>query len=114
MKKTFIMVNIKSMSALPVMERWLLQTHGPEAVARIGPWLTRYHSYRVVPPPPEMYADIAAYGYYNWRITELWSKDGYPQEGILPQEFFPGYKDILGLPDTDISVAPQWHGNKCR
>lgn len=110
MNKVLLLLNIKSMNVLPVMERWLLRTHVPEAVSRIGPWLTRYHSYRVVPPPPEMYADVERFGYYNWRVTELWSRDPYPQHGILPQEFFPGYAENIGLP-TDLADAEHWNGH---
>jgi hypothetical protein len=104
-----MLLNIASMNYLPVMERWLLQTHVPESVARIGPWLRRYHSYRAVPPPPEMHADAEAYGYYNWRVTELWHEAMFFQEGLLPQGFFADYKHILGLP-TDVADADTWHG----
>ena len=100
MNKTFMLINLSSYNVLPVMERWLLQTHAPETIARIGPWLTRYQSYRAAPPPPAMYADAEDFGYYNWRVTELWYRNGdpYPQHGILPQEFFPGYRNHIGLP----------------
>jgi len=111
MNKVLMMINIRSMNQLPLMERWLLQTHAPETISRIGPWLTRYQSYRAVPPPPELHADVENYGYYNWRITELWSREPYPQHGILNQEFFPGYKDIIGLP-TDVADAHTWHGRR--
>jgi hypothetical protein len=110
MNKTLMLLNITSMNVLPVMERWLLQTHAPETISRIGPWLTRYQSYRAVPPPPEMHGEAERFGYYNWRVTELWSRDGYPQQGILAQEFFPGYSSNLGLP-TDVADAEVWRGN---
>ncbi|MEZ5916010.1 MAG: hypothetical protein R3C40_00290 [Parvularculaceae bacterium] len=89
MNKIMLMLNIQSMNALPVMERWLLRTHAPETVSRVGPWLTRYQSYRAVPPPPKMHRDAEAYGYYNWRITELWTAEirassvWYSSPGIL-------------------------------
>lgn len=111
MNKVVMLLNINSMNALPVMERWLLQTHAEESVARIGPWLTRYHSYRAVPPPPQMYADVERFGYYNWRVTELWHRPGeiYNQQGLLPQVFFPEYSSILGLP-TEVADAHVWRG----
>ncbi|MEZ5897434.1 MAG: hypothetical protein R3C51_13650 [Parvularculaceae bacterium] len=111
MNKIMLMLNIQSMNALPVMERWLLRTHAPETVSRVGPWLTRYQSYRAVPPPPKMHRDAEAYGYYNWRITELWTAESaLPQSGILPQEFFPEYAGILGLP-TDVADAEIWRND---
>lgn len=109
MNKVVLLINIRSMDVLPVMERWLLQTHAPEAVSRIGPWLTRYHSYRVVPPPPAMHAETERFGYYNWRVTELWCREPFPQHGILPQQFFPEYAHNIGLP-TDLADARDWHG----
>jgi hypothetical protein len=109
MNKVVMLLNINSMNMLPAMERWLLQTHAAESVSRIGPWLTRYQSYRAVPPPPQMHADVERFGYYNWRVTELWSRDPYPQHGILAQEFFPDYARILGLP-TDVADAEKWSG----
>lgn len=109
MNKTVMMINITSMNLLPVMERWLLQIHAPETIGRIGPWLARYQSYRATPPPPAMYADVEQFGYYNWRVTELWSREGYSQHGILNQEFFPGYKQNIGLP-TEVADAEVWHG----
>jgi hypothetical protein len=113
MNKVLMMLNLTSMNVLPVMERWLLQIHAPETIARIGPWLTRYQSYRATPPPPAMYADVENYGYYNWRVTELWHRknEPYPQYGILPQEFFAGYKQHIGLP-TDVADAETWHGKR--
>jgi hypothetical protein len=111
MNKVVLIINIKSMNVLPVMERWLSQIHAPEAISRIGPWLTRYLSFRAVPPPPEQHGEVEDYAYYNWRVTELWSRDGYPQEGILPQAFFPEYAGNIGLP-TVVADAKTWQG--CR
>lgn len=110
MYKTAMILNIKSMNALPVMERWLGQIHAPETFSRIGPWLTRYQSYRACPPPPELYADVEKYGYYNWRVTELWYKEPYPQPGILPQAFFPEYKINLGMTQDLASDVSAWPG----
>ena len=110
MHKIFMMLNIRSMNDLPVMERWLLRTHAPETVSRVGPWLSRYQSYRAVPPPPLMHTEAERFGYYNWRVTELWTRgDSLPQLGILPQEFFPNYPQILGL-STDLADAHTWRG----
>lgn len=106
-----MMINITSMNVLPVMERWLLQIHAAETIARIGPWLTRYQSYRATPPPPEMHGDVENLGFYNWRVTELWSRETYPQKGILNQEFFPDYKHHIGLP-TDVADADVWRGKR--
>jgi hypothetical protein len=113
MNKVVMLINITSNNVLPVMERWLLQVHAPETIARIGPWLTRYQSYRATSPPPEMYAEVENFGYYNWRVTELWHRPGeaYGQQGILPQEFFGGYKQYIGLP-TDVADAETWHGKR--
>lgn len=91
------------------MERWLLQIHAAESVSRIGPWLTRYHSYRAVPPPPEMHDLAERFGYYNWRVTELWHRELYSQDGLLPQAFFPEYAAILGLPN-EVADANVWRG----
>ena len=111
MIKVVLIINIKSMNVLPVMERWLSQIHAPEAISRIGPWLTRYHSYRAVPQPPQIQREIENHGYYYWRVTELWSAAGYPQDGILPQAFFPEYAENIGLADNSAHSS-QWHGSK--
>jgi hypothetical protein len=65
-----IIVNIKSMDYLPLMERWLLRDHAAEFVGSVGHSLARYVSHRAVPAPP----DAMTYGYYNWRVTEVWMR----------------------------------------
>ncbi len=67
--KMVLLVNIPSMNALPASERWLLKEHAAETLSWIGPWLDEYVSYRVVPPPPELYEAVLDHGYYNWRVT---------------------------------------------
>jgi len=111
MNKVVMLLNITSMDKLPIMERWLQQVHIAESVSRIGPWLSRYHSYRAVPPPPAIHADAEAFGYYNWRVTELWHRELYSQDGLLPQAFFPNYSEILGLP-SDVADADVWRGGR--
>jgi len=74
--KHVLIVNIRSMDDLPNMERWIQHDHFPESVMHYGPGLSRYMSYRVVPPPPEMYEDVKKFGYYNWRVTETWFTEG--------------------------------------
>jgi len=67
--KMVLLVNIPSMNDLPASERWLLKEHAMETLSWIGPWLDEYVSYRVVPPPPDLYDEVMQYGYYNWRVT---------------------------------------------
>jgi hypothetical protein len=67
--KMVLLVNIPSMNDLPASERWLLKDHAMETLSWIGPYLDEYVSYRVVPPPPDMYGDVVRHGYYNWRVT---------------------------------------------
>ena len=76
-----LIVNIKSMDYLPLMERWLLRDHAEEFVGQIGHSLVRYVSHRAVPAPPE----ALPYGYYNWRVTEVWMRGS------------PGGKDLLSV-----------------
>jgi hypothetical protein len=66
------MVNITSMNDLPLMERWVQREHCAETMGALGSVLVRYQSYRAVTPPPEMHKLVESYGYYNWRVTELW------------------------------------------
>lgn len=74
--KSVMIVNIRSMDDLPVMERWIQQDHFPESCMHFGPGIARYMSYRVIPPPPEMYEDVKKFGYCNWRVTETWWPQG--------------------------------------
>ena len=72
MIKNVVMIHIKDLpNELPAFERWYSGYHAREAVGSGGPWLTRYIGYRAVPAIPE--AD--AYGYYNWRVTEMWARE---------------------------------------
>jgi hypothetical protein len=70
--RNVVMVNITSMNDLPLMERWVQRDHCAETIGAIGCYLVRYMSYRAVTPPPQMYNLVESYGYYNWRVTELW------------------------------------------
>jgi len=71
MIKTIFILNIEDLpNELPMFERWYLRNHAQEAVGGNGPWLSRYLGYRVVPPIPE----ALTYGYYNWRVTEIWNR----------------------------------------
>ncbi len=67
--KMVLLVNIPSMNDLPASERWLLKEHAQETVSWIGPWLDEYVSYRIVPPPWDMFDAAMGFGYYNWRVT---------------------------------------------
>ena len=96
-----MILNIRSMDDLPKMERWLMMEHFTESIMHIGPALARYISYRVVPPPPQMYADVEKYGYYNWRVTEHWFPYGrQPFSSTLNARWtcksVPDYEDIVG------------------
>jgi len=55
-----------------------LKEHAPETLSWIGPWLDEYVSYRVVPPPPDMYPEVIRHGYYNWRVTNHVYNDAPP------------------------------------
>ena len=114
MIKSFRIMNIRSMNDLPLMERWLLKDHCAEAISSTSPWLSRYHSFRVVPPPPEMYQELKEYGYYNWRVTELWwfnppDRLNHPWEALAPT-MPPEYSQIVGLGNTPEYVPFEWNG----
>ena len=65
---------------MPAWERYYRRYHGPEIVARFGPWLTRFVSYRAVPAPPE----AETFGYINYRLIEGWwnSAPGWPNDRL--------------------------------
>lgn len=71
MIKCSFIIDLPSMNELPEMERWYIRYHAPEALNMLGPWMTRYRSYRSVPPPP----GAEQFGYYNYRVSELWFRD---------------------------------------
>jgi len=103
--KRVLILNITSMNELPLMERWLLRDHIAENLGRIAPYLSRYLSYRVVPAPPE----AIPYGYYNWRVTELWMHESLPLSGTLKATFPPGYDRIVGQ-EGKPPYTTEWDG----
>ncbi len=106
MNKRVLILNIASMNELPLMERWLLRDHIAENLGRIGPFLSRYLSYRVVPAPPE----AIPYGYYNWRVTELWMREPLPLGGTLAATFPPAYDRIVVGQEGKPPYATDWEG----
>jgi len=48
--------------------RWYLRYHSKEVMRFFGPWLRRYETFKVLPPPPEAKPFGAVGGYF----TELW------------------------------------------
>ena len=68
----------------------------------------------MVPPPPEINADAVSFGYYNWRITELWTHDEPTTIGAeLSQLYFSDYDDIVGLPPgSPDHHALRWTGSE--
>lgn len=96
MIKSVFVMNIRSMNDLPAMERWYVRYHAPETMSNHGVWLTRYHSYRAVPAPPE----AEHYGCYNYRLTELYFRGVDEMAGPgapLAFTWFPNQMEIMGL-----------------
>ncbi len=114
MIRSFLILNINSMNFLPRLERWLLKDHAAETLSLNGGILSRYYSYRAVPPP----RGAEDFGYYNWRVTEHWWHQ-FPFRGTNQQdqgatfsESWPkDYTDILGLPKGMLRPN-QWMGTK--
>jgi hypothetical protein len=71
MIRSIVMMGIRSMNDLPAMDRYYTRYHAPEIISRWGPWLQRFISYRVVPPPHE----AEEFGYINYRVTECWWRE---------------------------------------
>ena len=65
MIKTIILHHLLDMNDLPAAERWFYRYHIPE-VMRNFPIMTRYVSYRAVPPPP----GAEKFGYFNYKVHE--------------------------------------------
>ncbi len=90
------MANLQSMDHLPTMERWFLTRHVDETLLTAGPRLDRYFSHRPVPMPDgEKPSD---WGYYNWRVTELWwhtSPIDLPPQGVTDER-----REPRGRPST--------------
>jgi hypothetical protein len=112
MMRSYLILNIKSMNDLPLMERWLLQTHAAETLSQNEMWLYRYVSYRVVPAPD----GAEPYGCYNWRMTEHWWREvpwvkGQMDHGSALAEQWPkDYNEILGLPKGGPARTAAWGG----
>jgi hypothetical protein len=109
--RSYLILNLTDMNDLPVMERWLLQTHAAETLSQLDPILERYASYRAIPAPP------GAEGFcpYNWRMTEHWWRESPFAGSLLDQgtaiaERWPErYTEILGLPQGE-QRSHQWGG----
>lgn len=54
-----------NMDQIAGCERWYWQKHAPQLYRRYGPWLTRFESFRAVPPPEA----AREYGVTNWLAT---------------------------------------------
>lgn len=111
MIKNVVMINIKNLAnELPAFERWYTGYHALEAVGSGGPWLTRYVGYRAVPIIPE----AEPYGYYNWRVTEMWSQNLEPYgsrgRGSVISRRLPNMMERQGLSGVDFGQT-EWHGN---
>lgn len=100
--------NLTSMSALPAAERWYWRNHAPQSVRKGSPWMTRYESYRAVPPPE----GAEAFGYYNYRETEIWYRELEPMGNYRDLIFYPDYFKDFGIPDPEEHYATRWLGQK--
>lgn len=75
---------------IAAMERWYHRDHAPEILRRYGPWMSRFECYLPVHAP----ADAQAYGFHNWRMTEVWWRE-LPEGGeenelyFTPPQIFP-------------------------
>ncbi len=113
MIKCVFVMDLPSMNELPEMERWYIRYHAPEAINMLGPWMTRYRSYRAVPPPP----GAEHYGYYNYRVSELWFRNitelppvvgmGTDLRGQFFELTWPQW--MKGAASTEL-YAPKWAG----
>jgi hypothetical protein len=113
MFRSGLVLNIRSMSDLPLMERWLYRDQARQFISRVGAWQVRHHSYRAVPPPPDMYREVERFGYYNWRVSERWfhSIEDRANLAILNETFPPGYSEIVGQPGKGPRYQPkEWEG----
>ena len=112
MLRSYLILNITDFANLPIMERWLLQTHAAETLSQLDPILERYCSYRAVPPPP----GSEHFCVYNWRMTEHWWRElPFRGHGIvdmgtaIAERWPPNYTDILGLPSGEVR-SKAWGG----
>lgn len=92
------------------LERWYYRDHAPEIVRRYGPWLLRFESYLPVQP----LADVGAFGFHNWRMTEGWWRE-LPGAGtendpyFTPPKIWARVAPVFVPPrPTDRHVAGDW------
>jgi hypothetical protein len=83
-----IVVHDIPLQDIAAMERWYHRYHAPEIVRRYGPWLSRHESYLPVQAPPA----AAAFGLYNWRVTDGWWRE-------IPK---PGAQGTLAFSDPPV------------
>jgi hypothetical protein len=111
--RSYLILNLTDFSDLPIMERWLLQTHAAETLSQLEPILERYVSYRALPPPP----GSEAFCPYNWRMTEHWWRElpwrgaGMLDQGTSIAERWPdNYTQMLGIPGGEARTK-KWEGS---
>lgn len=93
MIRQLFFLNLASLSALPRAERWYWRVHSPQAVRKLGPWLTRYESYLSVPLP----RGAEQVGAYNYRLSELWFRDWEALPGPHDLMWYDGHHEDRGL-----------------
>lgn len=110
MFRSYLVLNLTSLDHLPMMDRWLYKDHAMETINQVGPILTRYATYRSVPPPE----GAEAFGYYNWRMTEHWWTESPFRKGVMGHgsalsEVWPkDYADALGIPKGEQQRGKKW------
>ncbi len=95
---------------IAALERWYYRDHAPEIVRRYGPWLARFECYLPVQPP----ANVRAYGFHNWRMTEGWWRE-LPEAGtendlcFTPPKVWARVAPVFVRPQpTEHFVACDW------
>ncbi len=76
MSKIMIIHKLNDENDRPGLERWFRRYHVPEVMVQ-SPWMVRYLLYRVIPCPP----GAEKYGYYNYRVHEVWAHDNSMRRG---------------------------------
>ena len=109
MINTIFMFKLRSLDDLPALERWYVRYHAVECLARSGPWIPRYVSYRALP----IMQETVDYGYYDYRVTELWwrSETEIPQfQGkSLALTWLPNQHVMMGEEGVE-SYSTEWVG----
>jgi len=93
---------------IAAMERWYYRDHAPEIVRRYGPWLARLECYLPVRAP----ADVQAYGFHNWRMTEAWWRE-LPEGGTQDDPCFTGAKLWARVAAAFVRPQPTEHFVAC-